>query len=200
VGFQSSIGPGFPDTIAGAQSVFRAAMNAMARPGRRQAVRPGFEPPLPLLPPAAALVLALCDFETPVWLDPPLAAEPAVAGFLRFHTGVRLVEVPSEAAYALISHALAMPPLTAFPQGTPDYPDRSATLILQVGELRTGGWRLEGPGILGQALFSASPLPPDFASQVQANRARFPCGIDLFFATDVEMAGLPRSTLLTETP
>jgi alpha-D-ribose 1-methylphosphonate 5-triphosphate synthase subunit PhnH len=92
-----------------------------------------------------------------------------------------------------------MPPLTAFPQGTPDYPDRSTTLILQVGELRTGGWRLEGPGILGHALFSASPLPPDFASQVQANRARFPCGVDLFFATDAEIAALPRSTCLTET-
>jgi alpha-D-ribose 1-methylphosphonate 5-triphosphate synthase subunit PhnH len=199
VAFQASIGPGFEDAVADAQSVFRAAMDAMARPGRRHVVRPGLEPPRPLTAPAASIILALCDFETAVWLDPLLAAEAGVAEFLRFHSGARLVAAPSEATYAVIGDPSRMPPLAAFAQGTAEYPDRSATLILQVTELREAGWRLEGPGIPGHAHFSAAPLPADFAAQAAANRERFPCGVDLFFTAGAEIAALPRSTRLTET-
>jgi alpha-D-ribose 1-methylphosphonate 5-triphosphate synthase subunit PhnH len=198
VTFQASIGPGFEDAVTGAQSVFRAAMNAMARPGRRYAVRPAFYPPRPLTAPAAALILALCDFETAVWLDPPLAAEADVAAFLRFHSGARLVSAPSEAAYAVIGDPARMPLLEAFAQGSAEYPDRSATLVLQVADLRTSGWRLEGPGIPGHALFSAAPLPADFAAQAEANRARFPRGVDILFTAGTEIAALPRSTRLME--
>ena len=54
----------------------------------------GFAPPAPLFAPAAALLLTLCDFETSVWLDPPLARQRrALREFLRFHTGARLVGV-----------------------------------------------------------------------------------------------------------
>lgn len=199
MGHPSSIRPGFRDPVAGSQAVFRAAMSALARPGRRQPVRPGFDPPQPLAAPAAALLLTLCDFETPVWLDPPLAGEPGVAEFLRFHTGARLVASHAEAAYAVIADAARMPPLASFNQGTADYPDRSATLIVQVAELHVSGWRLEGPGIAGHAMFSASPLPGDFVHQVRARRSRFPCGVDLLFATATEIAALPRSTHVTET-
>ena len=64
--------------------------------------------------------------------------------------------------------------------------------------LQASGWRLEGPGILGHALFSAAPLPPDFAEQVRVNRGRFPSGVDLFFVTGDAIAALPRSTRLRE--
>jgi alpha-D-ribose 1-methylphosphonate 5-triphosphate synthase subunit PhnH len=175
-------------------------MNAMARPGSRCSLRTDLDRPRPLTAPAAALVLALCDFETPVWLDPPLSAEAGVAEFLRFHTGARLVAVPAEAAYAVVSDAARMPPLAAFAQGTPEYPDRSATLVVQVREMRAGGWKLEGPGIPGHALFSAAPLPAGFVAQLQANRAGFPCGVDIFFADGTEIAALPRSTHVTEVP
>ena len=37
------------------------------------------------------MALTLCDHDTPVWLDPVLAASEAVAGWLRFHTGAPLV-------------------------------------------------------------------------------------------------------------
>src|SRR5262249_40627992 len=122
----------------------------------------------------------------------------AVAQFIRFHTGARVVVSSEDAAYAVISDTARLPPLTDFAQGTPEYPDRSATLILQVRELNTTGWRLEGPGISGHAQFSASPLPADFVQRALANRSRFPCGIDVFFTTSAELAALPRSTRLTE--
>jgi alpha-D-ribose 1-methylphosphonate 5-triphosphate synthase subunit PhnH len=196
----SSIQPGFPDSVAGSQAVFRLAMNAMARPGRCLAMAPGLTPPRPLGAASAALLLTLCDFETTVWLDPPLAGAAGVSEYVRFHTGARLVASPAEAAWAVVSDTARMPPLAGFAQGTPDYPDRSATLILQVGALSAGGWRLEGPGILGHAQLSARPLPGDFIEQMRANRRHFPCGVDIFFTDGRKIAALPRSTRLTEAP
>jgi alpha-D-ribose 1-methylphosphonate 5-triphosphate synthase subunit PhnH len=198
VALQSPIQPGFGDVVADSQSVFRIAMNAMARPGQRLAISGGVVPPAPLNATAAALLLTLCDFETRVWLDPPLADSAGVAEFIRFHTGARLVGTAEDAAYSVISDAARMPPLAGFAQGTPEYPDRSATLVVQVRELKSAGWKLEGPGIHGRQLFSASPLPADFVQQARANRAQFPCGVDMFFTTDTELAALPRSTRLTE--
>jgi alpha-D-ribose 1-methylphosphonate 5-triphosphate synthase subunit PhnH len=198
VAIHSPIPPGFTNAVADSQAVFRIAMNAMARPGRALALPIGVAPPPPLASTAAALLLALCDFETAVWLDPPLADGRGVAEFLRFHTGARVVASAADAAFAVVADAARMPPLAGFRQGTPEYPDRSATLILQVEMLQASGWRLEGPGILGHALFSAAPLPPDFAEQVRVNRGRFPSGVDLFFVTGDAIAALPRSTRLRE--
>jgi alpha-D-ribose 1-methylphosphonate 5-triphosphate synthase subunit PhnH len=68
----------------------------------------------------------LCDFLTPVWLDPPLADSARVAAFARFRTGSWLAASPAEAAFAVIADGARMLELTAFAQGTPEYPDRSA--------------------------------------------------------------------------
>jgi alpha-D-ribose 1-methylphosphonate 5-triphosphate synthase subunit PhnH len=198
VGIQSPIPAGFSNAVAESQAVFRVAMNAMARPGCPLPLPLGLAPPPPLAPTAAALLLALADFETPVWLDPPLADAMGVAEFVRFHTGARLAGSVADAVFAVIADAAHLPPLASFPQGTPEYPDRSATLILQVDALRPSGWRLEGPGISGHTLFSADPVPPDFVGQIRANRSRFPCGVDIFFAACDAIAALPRSTRLTE--
>jgi alpha-D-ribose 1-methylphosphonate 5-triphosphate synthase subunit PhnH len=198
VASHSPIPPGFTNAAADSQAVFRVAMNAMARPGRPLPLPIRTASPPPLAPTAAALLLALCDFETAVWLDPPLADGRGVAEFLRFHTGARVVASGADAAFAVIADAARMPPLSDFPQGTPDYPDRSATLVLQVETLQESGWRVEGPGILGHTLFSAGPLPADFAAQMRANRGRFPRGVDVFFAANDAIAALPRSTRLTE--
>jgi len=191
-----SIQPAFRDASHEAQAVFRAVMDAMARPGRIFPLIPGFAPPAPLMPSAAALILTLADFETPVWLDGALAETAAVRDFLRFHTGAKLAAEPETAAFAVIADPQAMPPLAAFAQGTLDYPDRSATLILQMEELSPDGWHLEGPGIRERAQFGASPLPANFATQAAENRGRFPCGVDLIFAARDAIAALPRSTRL----
>jgi alpha-D-ribose 1-methylphosphonate 5-triphosphate synthase subunit PhnH len=195
---QASIEPGFRDPVRDAQSTFRVALEAMARPGRILAMESRLAPPPPLMGPLAALLLTLCDFETPVWLDQPLAESAGVVEFLRFHTGARVVAAPADAAYAAISTAEAMPALDAFAQGTPDYPDRSATLLVGVRELSAEGWTLTGPGIRGETHFSAKPVPMDFTQRLRANRAQFPRGVDIFFVTDTAIAALPRSVSLTE--
>lgn len=195
---RSAIQPAFRDAVREAQAVFRLAMRALASPGQIDRLDTLLAPPAPLVAPAAALLLTLCDYETPVWLDAALADSAEVAAFLRFHTGARLVASPAEAAFAVIADPAHMPALAAFAQGTPDYPDRSTTLILQVETLAPTGWTLEGPGMRGATRFSAAPLPADFVTQMRTNRAAFPCGVDIFFATRTLLAALPRSVHLAE--
>ena len=65
--------PGLADPAVDSQRVFRAVMWAMAKPGRMIEIGTRLAPPPPLTPATAAIVLALADFETPIWLDPMLA-------------------------------------------------------------------------------------------------------------------------------
>ncbi len=188
------IAPGFADPVGQSQAVFRSAMWALATPGKVVDAPVRLDAPKPLGPVAAALALTLADFETTLWLDPPLASAPEVAAFLRFHTGARLVEDPAAAQFALVAEPAALPPFSAFAQGTAEYPDRSTTLILQVETLSAGApLFLSGPGIESTATIAPSPVPEDFAARLAENRREFPQGIDLFLVTDAALAGLPRS-------
>lgn len=191
---------GFSDPVHDAQGVFRTVMDALARPGLIRPLVGALAPPAPLTPELAALALTLTDSDTPVWLDAPLAETPAVSEFLRFHTGAPIVANPSEAAFALIADPEACPPFSAFAQGTPAYPDASATLILRVDRLSDAGGLgfseglgFAGPGIRGRVRLDAGPLPPDWAARLRANHAAFPLGLDLVLAAPDRIAGLPRS-------
>ena len=134
----AAIAPGFADPVFDAQKAFRTVMDAMAHPGRIYELQTALAPPAPLSPVAAAVLLTLADFETTLWLGETLTKKPAVADWLRFHTGTVLTGDPGEATFAAIADPDRLPPLGAFAQGTLDYPDRSTTLILQVGEPRPG--------------------------------------------------------------
>ncbi len=189
---------GFADPVHDAQAVFRAVMEALARPGTVQPLTTGLEPPAPLTPELAAVALALTDADAPLWLDAALARSRAVAQFLRFHTGARITEDPADAAFALVSDPGACPEFGTFAQGTPAYPDRSATLVLAVADLSDhAGWRLDGPGIRGSATLAAAPLPADMLDRLARNHAGFPQGVDLILAAAGRLAALPRSTRVT---
>ena len=190
----AALPPAFADPVLDAQSVFRTAMNAMARPGRVLQLDCELAPPAPLSTGAAAIALALADYETPLWLDAGLAATEAVANWLRFHTGAPVVDDPARAVFALISDARALPDFSLFSSGEQDYPDRSATLIVQVESLSAGtALRVSGPGIETTQVLQAMPLPADFADRARANRALFPRGVDFLLAADKAVAALPRS-------
>jgi alpha-D-ribose 1-methylphosphonate 5-triphosphate synthase subunit PhnH len=189
----SAVAAGFAEPVLAAQATFRTVMDAMARPGTvRRLAR--IAAPAPLSPSAAAIALTLLDYETPFWLDAPLAAAPEIATFISFHTGARFTAEPGDAAFAFVSAPAAAPPFATFAQGSAEYPDRSTTLILQVTRLAEGdGMVLRGPGIAGARRLAASPLPADFLAQLTENRARFPRGIDILLAASDAVAGLPRS-------
>ncbi len=195
----SPLGTGFDEPVWAAQAVFRAAMLTAAGPGSIHEIEPSLRPPEGLDRGLAALALALCDFETPIFLDAHLASLPAIAAFLRFHTGAPITDDPKACAFALIGDAPRMPRLCAFSQGTLEFPDRSTTLLIAVERLdQAGGWRLSGPGIDGESRLAAGPLPSRFGEERAANRALFPRGVDIFFVAGTRLAGLPRSTVVSE--
>jgi alpha-D-ribose 1-methylphosphonate 5-triphosphate synthase subunit PhnH len=186
---------GFADPVIEAQAGFRAAMLAMSRPGRPIPLRTAVAPPAPLSAEAATVALTLLDNETTAWLDAGLRAGTDVGAWLRFHTGVRLVEDAADATFALIAKPQRLPSLNAFARGTPDYPDRAATLILQVeGFADPAGAGLRGPGIREAIGFAPGPLSPIFWTEAAAHRASYPGGVDVLFVAHGQIAGLPRST------
>lgn len=184
---------GFAAPALDAQRVFRTLLAALAEPGRVLALAAGCLPPEAIDPAAAAIVLALCDGDTSLWLSPSM--QPA-ASFLRFHTGAPIVAAAGDAQFLLAASA-ERPPLAGLQAGTPEYPDRSATLIVAVQTLESGrGWLLSGPGIAASRRFLPRPMDEGFPGEWQQNHARFPLGTDIVFAARDCIAGLPRSARL----
>jgi alpha-D-ribose 1-methylphosphonate 5-triphosphate synthase subunit PhnH len=185
--------PGFKDPVFDSQATFRRILDAMAYPGRVQAIDNLPDAPAGLSPAVVAVCLTLVDFEAPLWLDQAGSTAEAMA-YLRFHCGAPLVEDASLARFAVVTAPALMPRLSAFSAGEDEYPDRSATLILQVASL-TGGpkktW--SGPGIRGTATTSVAGLADWFWQDWALNRELYPLGVDVVFASQDAILGLPRS-------
>jgi alpha-D-ribose 1-methylphosphonate 5-triphosphate synthase subunit PhnH len=191
---QSQIGPGFSDPVFQSQAAFRALLAALSEPGTRRVTNSPVAPPQGLETATAIALLALADYETPIWLPPALRNGPAGA-WLRFHCGVTLVENPADAAFAVIDGAADAPLLSAFGVGTDQFPDRSTTVIVQCAGFEGGApVELSGPGIAGTRLVAPSGLRPGFWAEVAANAELYPLGVDLVLSHGDAVIGLPRST------
>ena len=187
----------FADPVFGAQAAFRRILRAMSSPGLIVACGETLAPPPPLCPAAAAALLTLADFETPVWLAPSFAGSEARA-YLAFHTGAPIAAAPDKADFALVALDVDPLDLASFAPGTLEYPDRSTTIVAQARSLSpAGGFKVSGPGVRGERAFAFEPAPAEFLEAWSANRARFPLGVDLIFAAGGEIAALPRSAILS---
>jgi alpha-D-ribose 1-methylphosphonate 5-triphosphate synthase subunit PhnH len=186
----------FGNPVFDSQRTFRELLQAMARPASPRAL-PILPPsPAPIAPAAMAILLTLCDATTSVWLQQP---QREAVEHLRFHAGLRLVEQPQDADFALITDAASMPPLTSFARGDMRYPDRSASLIVQVAGFRSeGGAHFAGPGIRETESLAIDGLPWDFWQQRAALAVQLPLGIDLYFVAAQHVVALPRTTRLLE--
>lgn len=178
---------GFDNPPIQSAQAFRAAMNVMARPGTIQILR-GARPPEPLSPAAGMLILTLCDPDTPLFLAGKWDTAD-VRAWISFHVGAP-VGVPNDAMFAVGDWA-SLAPLDAYGIGTPEYPDRSATLIVEQSDLKPTEATLRGPGIKSCAFMNV----PDVAA-FQDNAALFPLGLDFFFTSGDQVAALPRTTKL----
>lgn len=178
------LGGGFTDTSRDAAIAFRATLDALSRPGTIVTVA-GAIPPAPLSIAAGVVILTLIDGTTPLHLAGGYDTKP-VRDWITFHTGAPLVAAQN-AAFALGDWA-ALQPLGRFAIGSPEYPDRSATLIVECANLAASGTTLTGPGINGSARLSL-PDPAAFA----ANARLYPLGLDFFLTCGTQLAGLPRS-------
>ncbi|MDX8346837.1 phosphonate C-P lyase system protein PhnH [Cognatiyoonia sp. IB215446] len=175
---------GFQDAPIAAAAAFRQIMNAMARPGMISTVA-GATPPAPLSTAAGVVILTLCDPDTPLYLAPSRDT-PEARGWITFHTGAPIAAA-KDAMFAL--GAWDELPLDAFAIGTPEYPDRSVTCIVETNTLTAKGATLEGPGIKDQAQLSLPEL-----QAFQRNATLFPLGLDFIFTCAERLAALPRTT------
>ena len=186
--------PGFRDPVRGSQTCFRAVLDAMAHPGRIVAVPALLAggAPAPLGVAATAVALTLCDIDTPIWLD---EASSAVGPYIAFHCGAPIAHSVGDAAFALIRDLEAMPSLDQFALGSDEYPERSATLVIEVPALdESGPVVLRGPGIRGDARLDVGGLLERFWAERAALAELFPRGIDILFVCGNRLAALPRST------
>jgi alpha-D-ribose 1-methylphosphonate 5-triphosphate synthase subunit PhnH len=187
--------PGFGDPERDAQAVFRAVLEAMSRPGRIVPLGAATSAPAPLPNLAAAVALALCDQDTPLWITPGFMT---AAAWLKFHTGVPVVTDPARAAFAILDGANLPVELDRFPVGSALAPEDGATLIVALGALSAEpagqGVRLTGPGIETEHRLAAKGVDPALWRHCAANAARFPAGHDLVLCAVDHLACLPRST------
>lgn len=199
--------PGFANPVDDAQTVFRIVLQAFSRPGSFVC--------LPTLPhPLAngemsqgmlAMALALCDNNTPLWLD-TAADTHETRHHLRFHCAAPVTKNPAEAAFAFISRPETMPRLAAFNPGRADFPDRSATLVIRVDRsveaTGPGIVNVTGPGVKGNEQggwesFRVGGLPSWFWTDWEENRAAYPLGVDVLFVdASIAASGRPYAAVL----
>jgi alpha-D-ribose 1-methylphosphonate 5-triphosphate synthase subunit PhnH len=200
----SQLQPGFADPVHDAQGVFRAVLDALARPGRLRGVGSRLAPSADASVAARATLLALADATTSVWLQ---SALPEVASALRFHTGAPLLSGEAELAnaqFALLTDPTRCPALERFAFGTAESPEHAATLIVDVPTLRAGHdghgsadglrLRLRGPGIATHSDVTVGGLDAAFWQARAALAPRFPAGLDLLVTAGETVLGLPRTT------
>ena len=191
---QNQFLPGFDDPVIDSQTVFRAALKALSRPGLILDI-PVLPPaPGPLYPAATALALTFFDLDSPLWLDSDLDVDQ-VREYLRFHCGARFTDDPGRAAFGLIGRGESFSGLNSFNQGDPGYPDQSTTVIIQVDDFGPEKETiLSGPGINGRTGLSIKGLSRTFWTEFAVNHSGFPLGVDCFLVSPRQICGLPRST------
>lgn len=182
----SGLTGGFSDPPMEASRVFRAALNALARPGHIETVASDASAPTPTSRAAAGLLLTLCDAETPLYLAPGHDGRE-MREWIAFHVGAPIVE--KCAAMFALGRWEALGGFAGYSFGTPEYPDRAVTLIVEMDSLIPESARLTGPGIETEAYV----LLPDAAAFAR-NHALYPLGCDVFLTSGDKLAGVPRST------
>lgn len=191
--------PGFDDPVLNSQLVFRRALHALSMPGRLVELPNRAALPWQGHSASALLLLALVDSDCTLWLSPGLAGTDAQT-WLRFHTGCRFVQDPAHANFLWLRAQDRWPRMSDMQAGTDEYPDQSATCIMETSSIQTGAgsrvWSLSGPGISAPVGLTAEGLPADFAAQWAGNHAAFPRGVDVLLTTATQVLGLPRSTML----
>ena len=192
------MGRGFSDPIFQSQAIFRLILQALSTPGVLLRVdTSSFEGPQGLSSAAAATLLALADYETPVWLPDHLVKGP-MRDWLVFHTGAPISERPEHALFAIIDAGSPDPALARFATGEDRYPDRSATLIVLCPSLENGTpLMVTGPGIESSVNFAPQGIRNGFWDEFAANHERFPLGVDLLLVSGDQIVGLPRTSKVT---
>lgn len=176
------------------QAIFRAALQALARPGRVYKLPQVRDFPRAEARYAYAVLAALADHEVSICVT---GATEAEATFASLGTGARLAAV-AEADYVLALEDDATVP-ASLKRGELEVPEGGATLIARVEQLGAGPLclLLAGPGVLNAGELSVTGLSTETIGARNVACASYPLGIDVFLVDpDGRMAGIPRTTIL----
>ncbi|MGD1871297.1 MAG: phosphonate C-P lyase system protein PhnH [Neomegalonema sp.] len=186
---------GFSKPSVDAAASFRTILNAVARPGSPQTVAAKTLAAAPLSLAATTALLTLADADAPVWRTPDVWSD-ATDHLIRFCVGAAPVSHSGQAAF--VCGRFGAIEALELPAGSPDYPDRSATLIIETdgfaAEPDALALKLSGPGVDGVALLHVAGFGSAFARFLQQTAAQFPLGVDLLLTHGDQVVGLPRST------
>jgi len=210
---------GFDDPVKGSQRSFRTILNALSQPGtvgHLEAFSLNHAPST-WTEATWAVAMTLLDGDTRVWLSPSLASPVALAS-LQFHTSCPISQDPGEADFVFVGHPIEQPDWSTLRQGEAEFPDLSATVILQVPGIEVVGpsnpsgeestapsvapsstWELRGPGIENTRAIRLQhdpedPWPEKLRHAMVANRSTFPLGVDLLLVWRDLVCALPRTT------
>lgn len=185
--------PGLRDPGPDATNIFRQLMDAMSRPGKIVDLPEMQANPVGLYDSATALILTLTDYDSPVWIDAALDSKQ-LRGFLALHAGAPVTPVAEKAHFAFLSGLEGCANWPVFSIGTPEFPDQSTTLIVQVADLDSGmSVTLKGPGIREEEVIRPAGISADFVEWFARNQLTYPCGIDVVFASPRQILAVPRS-------
>jgi alpha-D-ribose 1-methylphosphonate 5-triphosphate synthase subunit PhnH len=180
---------------ADSQQIFRAVLEALARPGVPMALP---NRPLSTLAPAISVLMALADATTGVcvlddsdgrWAEAITTATAAPAWpaeMARLVAGVRPVTAEE---------------IRGFNRGSALAPEDAALVALGVADVHGGTqrWKLSGPGVCPATTIAPQGLSPHFVAARADAVGAFPAGIDVLLLTDDgRVVGLPRTTTITE--
>ncbi len=174
-------------------AVFRALLEALARPGRI------FCLPASALPSLSALErVAAALFDHRVGFALLGEAEADLASRIARETGAR--PVPAEAAnFLLVPSGDSRQEVLKARCGRPEYPDEGATILYGVTALAENGVPpgplLSGPGIRESARPGVAGLSVKEWDNLRLLNQEYPLGVDAFLVTLAgEVMGIPRST------
>ncbi|KJF93701.1 PhnH protein [Photobacterium angustum] len=189
----SQLVKGFDCPVHDAQQTFRLLMDAMAKPGLvvelPSDVRFGG-----VSKAATQLMLTLVDNSTQVFMSSHYLNDPSFIENVRFHCAASLTQIREHADFGLLA-GNEITTLNGFSKGEENYPDRSASLIIEVDSLQSGvELSLTGPGIQEKTTAYINGLSSELLVAVLNGRGVFPHGVDLFFTSGRQVMALPRTT------
>ena len=164
---------------------FRSLVNATSYPGRHFQITKLKKPSI-LSNAAATILITLCDNESNVYLSKDYSTDE-VKDWLIFNTGA-IVSDKQSADFA-VGDWESLLPLDEFKTGVPEYPERSATLIIEESNYNKIQCNINGPGIKDKLQIDL-PNPELFIK----NSHLYPLGLDFYFTNDLKILSIPRST------
>ncbi len=169
-------------------NIFRVLMDSMARPGKI------------LTLPGSGTILSVCSALLDHEVKFSVIGEETHENLIRdIYENSKSEYTRSDLAdYVIVTGGSSSGGIKSLNRGTPEFPDRGATILYLAEELGyDGGCKisLEGPGISGKIELTIKGIDPLDIDDIRELNSEFPLGVDLFFIDrKSRVAALPRSS------